>query len=451
MATNRHHLDPRGGAVAAAALALAAGAATVSGLALHFPAERPDDPEGYVSTVFRPQEPRTIEAAFTRESYRPGQLAQLRIWSAASSVTLHLFRVGPERTRTVGNLEMRGVRIASPQAVGRLRPGRVLSIRVGDWPSGLYFARLNGRGASVGFAPFVVAPRRLGVNRVAVVMPTRTWQAYNFRDDDRDGAADTWYADQGRVHTAGLARPYLNRGVPPHFRKYDLYFLQWLHRSGKRVDVLAQEDLDATTGAALARAYPLVVFPGHHEYVTEREYDAIEGFRDRGGNLMLLSANNFYWRIDIRGGVMRRVEHWRKLGRPEAGLVGVQYIGYDDGSRRGPWLVRPAAARSWIFAGVRLRSGVEFSNAGIEIDATAASSPRSTQVLATIPNLFGPGMTAQMTYYETARGAKVFAAGAFTLAGAIRQPDVRRLVGNLWARLAADTLTPGGSGPVRPR
>ena len=45
-------------------------------------------------------------------------------------------------------------------------------------------------------------------------------------------------------------------------------------------------------------------------------------------------------------------------------------------------------------------------------------------MLAEIPNLFGPGFTAQMTYYETARGAKVFAAGAFTLAGAVLQPNV---------------------------
>ena len=34
-------------------------------------------------------------------------------------------------------------------------------------------------------------------------------------------------------------------------------------------------------------------------------------------------------------------------------------------------------------------------------------------MVAEIPDLFGPGMTAQMAYYETKGGAKVFAAGAF--------------------------------------
>ena len=50
--------------------------------------------------------------------------------------------------------------------------------------------------------------------------------------------------------------------------------------------------------------------------------------------------------------------------------------------------------------------------------------------------LFGPGYTAQMTYYETRAGAKVFAAGAFTLAGSAWDPQVSILLDNVWARLS---------------
>jgi len=57
-------------------------------------------------------------------------------------------------------------------------------------------------------------------------------------------------------------------------------------------------------------------------------------------------------------------------------------------------------------------------------------------VLADIPNLYGPGFTAQMTYYETPRGAKVFAGGAFSLAGNVWEPEVDRLLTNLWQRLS---------------
>ena len=224
--------------------------------------------------------------------------------------------------------------------------------------------------------------------------------------------------------------------MPPHYRNYDLRFLRWLHESGRKVDVLSQAELDGTTGARLAQAYELIVFPGHHEYVTKREYDAVEGFRNRGGNLMFLSANNFFWRIDLHGRTMTRVAQWRDLGRPEASLLGVQYIGNDRGEHRGPWLVRPAAATGWVFAGIKLRDGNAFSDAGVEIDAVAPSSPRGTRILAEIPNLLGPGLTANMTYYETPAGAKVFAAGAFTLAGSVRQPAVVRLLTNLWERMA---------------
>jgi hypothetical protein len=153
---------------------------------------------------------------------------------------------------------------------------------------------------------------------------------------------------------------------------------------------------------------------------------------------MFLSANNFFWRIDLNGRTMTRIDKWRDLGRPEASLLGVQYIGNDRGEHRGPWLVGPDAAKSWIFEGVQLKYGNELSNAGIEIDAVAPSTPSGTQVLAVVPDLLGPGMTAHMTYYETDAGAKVFAAGAFTLAGGIRKPAVQRLLANLWKQLAEE-------------
>ena len=41
-----------------------------------------------------------------------------------------------------------------------------------------------------------------------------------------------------------------------------------------------------------------------------------------------------------------------------------------------------------------------------------------------------------MSYYETPTGAKVFAAGAFSLGGSIGQPQVAPVVTNVWTRLA---------------
>ncbi len=268
-------------------------------------------------------------------------------------------------------------------------------------------------------------------------MPTMTWQAYNLRDDDKDGQGDSWYADY-RHQTALLGRPFLNRGVPYNFRPYDLPFLHWLSWTKRDVDYLADADLDTIrSGRELARAYDLIVFPGHHEYVTTHEYDVIEAYRDLGGNLAYLSANNFFWRIQKRGNVMQRTKQWRDLGRPESSLIGTQYIANDSGESRGPWIIRNADGARWLFAGTGLRNGDTFGSGGIEIDKTSAGSPKNVTVLAEIPNVFGPGFTGQMTYYETRAGAKVFAAGAFTIAGSVtRNPVVTKLVENLWEQLA---------------
>jgi N,N-dimethylformamidase beta subunit-like protein len=369
----------------------------------------------------------------------------LRVWTGASeAASLRVFFIGRNRGAAIADEGLHKAPVTSWRRLLTVRTGLVIRFRIGDWPSGLYFAELKTTRGDF-FAPFVVRPPRLGQSRVAVVLPTRTWQAYNRRDDNGDGVGDTWY-ENSQNDRVRLGRPFLDRGLPPYFRTYDLAFLQWLQDTGRGVEVLAQEDLDETTSAQLAAAYDLLVFPGHHEYVTEAEYDAVTEFRNRGGNLIFLSANNFFWRIDVENGVMTRVGTWRSLGRPEAGLVGVQYLGYKPGIR-GRWLVRRHSGPTWLFAGVPLGNRGAFSSGGIEIDAIAPSSPPGTRVVAAIPNLLGPGMSAHMSYYRASSGAKVFAAGAFTLAGSVRQLAVRQLLANLWRRFARTVDTPSGLRP----
>jgi hypothetical protein len=151
---------------------------------------------------------------------------------------------------------------------------------------------------------------------------------------------------------------------------------------------------------------------------------------------MFLSANNFYWQVVKRGNVITRTNPWRELGRPEARLIGVQYL-VNGKAPRQPWIVRRAPADSWILAGTGLRPGSRFGRGGVEIDHVAAASPPGVQVIAEIPNLFGPGRTAQMSYYRDRSGAQVFASGAFYLTRLIHlDRTVSRIVANVWARLA---------------
>jgi hypothetical protein len=385
--------------------------------------------------ALKPSRKPVIEAAFPRESYRPGAGARLVIFSReARNVTVQIFHAGTENQPMKPRDEMYGTAVTGAKHVGMVRRGQAIGVSIPSSPSGVYFAKLTGSGNRVGYAPFVLRPRRLGENRVALVLPTLAWQAYNFHDDNSDGQADTWYASP-KVKSVLLGRPFDQRGVPPNYKYYEQPFLRWLIANDKRVDYLAQSDVAASNGRKLAAAYNLVIFSGHHEYVTDREYDAVVGFRNRGGNLMFLSANNFFWRTVISHNHMTRVAKWRDVGRPEAALIGVQYIGNDDGTHRDAYHVRNTRSAPWLFAGTNLTTGSSFSSFGIEIDKKAPSSPRGTHVLAELPNLLGPGRTGQMTYYEKG-GAKVFAVGAFTLAEDVWQSPVNVMIENLWERLS---------------
>ncbi len=378
-------------------------------------------------------DPAAPEAAFERRSYAPGGTAWLTIWRG-SAQTVRIYRVGEVGGAEAKRDPLAGAPVTPPLPVGN---GNRIKLSMGEWPSGLYVARLQGSGG-IGRAPFVLRPRRLGEHRVAVVLPTNTWAAYNHRDVDGDGAGDTWYADRG-VRSVDLGRPFLDGGVPPRFRGYDRGFLRWLALRRHRVDVLADEDLERVgSGDRLARLYDLLVFPGHEEYVTAHAYDIVERFRDLGGNLMFLSANNFFYRVERSGRLLFKLGRWRDLGRPEAALVGVQYV--DWNRNRYPntaYRVVGAHRAPWLFAGTGLRNGDRFGRYGIEIDARTSRSPRGLRILARIQNAFGPGKSAEMAYYETPAGARVFAAGVMNFGGSALWPDVALMLDNLWARLSA--------------
>ena len=373
-----------------------------------------------------------VSAYFTARSYGPGETARLAIEGSTQGVRGAVFHTGPEARATWAHGTMNGVRV--PDARLHLGPHGA-TLRVGYWESGLYFVRLTGPGGRVGFAPFVVRARPLGTSRVAVVLPTNTWQAYNFHDDDRDGTPNSWYAKPS-VHTVELDRPFGDRGVPPHFANYDQGFLRWLAHTDKRADFLTDDDLERMSGDRLAALYDVVVFPGHEEYVTPHEYDAVERYRNRGGNLMFLSANNFFYRVVRRGTRIERSGRWRDLGRPEARLVGIQYLDWNQ--RRftnAPYVVSGIRAAPWAFAGTGLHRGSRFGTYGIEIDARTSASPPGIRVLARVPDIFGRGRSAEMTYYETRAGARVFAAGTINFGGTAEWPPVPALLENLWSRL----------------
>jgi hypothetical protein len=389
----------------------------------------------------RPQ----LLAAFGARSYRPGQVAVLHIDSSPVRVlTLRLFLAGGAGTGVVpteGHDELTfGQAVTEQLQIRRPRGGRpwAVHIRLGSsWPSGTYVAHLSARGIS-DYEPFVLRPRRFGSGPVLVVEPTNTWQAYNVTD------GDSWYLNPA-VHTIDLARPYAGvnvrgervpNGLPDQFFRLDLGFLRWYWRSCFRADFVADDDLEHVVRASALRHYRLIVFAGHEEYVTSHVYDLIEGYRDAGGNLAFLSANNFFYRVDVSGNTMTGRTRWRDLGRPEAALVGAEYAGWNESHfPNRPYRVRDTRAARWLFAGTGLHYGSRFGDYGIEIDERSAASPPDTHVLAGM-RTFG-GKSAEMTIYRRGR-ATVFDAGVLNFGASAHWPQVSRFVSNLWAHLSGE-------------
>jgi N,N-dimethylformamidase beta subunit-like protein len=372
---------------------------------------------------------------FEKRSYRPGHAARLDLWTpVAGSLRIRVYQAGSEALRGHARDKMWGVPRGDPLVVRN--PHGTVTVRLGHWVSGLYFVRAVSGDGRVGYAPFVLRPARLGTYRVAVVLPTNTWEAYNLLDADGDGVGDSWYADP-KIHAVDLRRPYSDHGVPRWYASYNAGFLHWLAHSGFGADVLSDDDLDSIrSGSRLARLYDLVVFAGHEEYVTPHVYRMMLRFRNRGGNLAFLSANNFFYRVTRSGHVLHGRRRWRDLGRPEASLVGVQYAGYDEHSfANAPYRVTRLGAARWLFRGTGLHNGSRFGNYGIEIDARAPSSPHGLRILARVPNVFGAGQSAEMSYY-TRHGAKVFAAGTLNFGSSAELPVASRMLTNLWERLS---------------
>lgn len=379
-----------------------------------------------------------IDAGFTERSYPPGGLARLHIAADVSSFTLQFFQAGPEGQPTPG-AGMEGVPVGDPREVDwstHRNRAATISVLLGDWANGIYFARLTAPDGQSYYAPLIIRPHPYGTHRVAVVLHTYTWEAYNHYDANGDGWGDTWYASND-IDTVDLSRPYTDGGAPPKWRLYAVPFLHWLYRSGKQVDFLSDDDLEHFRNAeALAHLYDLIVFPLHEEYVTTHMYDLINGYRNLGGNLMFLSSTNLLWKIDLHRHLITRVAQWRTVGRPESRVTGVQYRANDEGGHRGAYELTPYGRESWEFAGVDQAALAQWRWFGIEFDMTAPPSPPGTRVLAQVnPHLGNPRIRGQMTYYSGG-GAKVFSAGTLDFESAVGHPPFQQLLENLWQRLS---------------
>jgi len=390
----------------------------------------------------------------------------------------------------------------------------------GELRSGVYAFRLRHDGTE-DHVPFFVRPAPHHERRpVAFLAPTATYMAYAnqrlflsggiFGDGEAHDANAAFlrdhpevglslyerHGDRSGVHVSSRLRPILNlkpKGEMWAFNA-DTNILAWLEHLAQPFDVVTDEDLH-TRGLETLAPYRAVVTGTHPEYYSTPMRDGLEAYLQRGGRLMYLGGNGFYWRIAYRGArgeaiEVRRAEDgtrawiaepgeyyhawsgeygglWRRLGRPPNQLVGVGFAaqGFDGSSyyRRQPDSFSPRAA--FIFDGVEAQEilgdfgSIGGGAAGEEIDRwdAALGSPEHALILArserhkpgmlrtkeeflsTVPPFEDPKVRADMVFFETPDGGAVFSTGSIAYAGALAHNDYRndicRLTTNVLRRM----------------
>ena len=402
-----------------------------------------------------------------------------------------------------------------------------------DMPSGIYGCRLRCRHVE-DMIPFYVRPRTGRPTSEAVFLAsTFTYQVYanhrrnisdhKFREkgarwgasphlpDDHPDYAHSTY----NYHTDGSGVAYSSRLRPimtmrhnfltfddpygsgmRHFPA-DTHLIDWLDAMGHGVDIVTDEDLD-DEGVALIAPYKVVITGSHPEYHTRGTLDALTEYAHvRGGRLMYMGGNGFYWRVarnpDYPGALeIRRAENgirtwaaepgeyynafdgsygglWRRNGRPPQLLAGVGFS--SQGAFEGSYYRRSAGADdprvAWILEGINEEILGNFGlsgggAAGFELDradgllgtpghavVVASSESHQPSFIAVLEDQLSQRNTytgvphselirADIVYFETANGGAVFSVGSITFCGSLSHQNyknsISRMIDNVLRR-----------------
>jgi len=398
-----------------------------------------------------------------------------------------------------------------------------------DWPSGFYAAHIK-NDAGEDYIPFIVRPA-LPQSDIVLLVPTFSYQVYGCyvrpgRGAEIAGRAAAWgalpqtpdmnpqfglscynhHSDGSGVSLVTQLRPMLDTR-PRQFSLMDPaeggsgtarwvadnYIDMWLSSIGAAHDVITDHDLHAEGVDALA-PYRVVIAGQHPEYHSDRMMQAFEDFLGRGGRLMYLGGNGFYWRaapsadqpdtLEVRraeGGI--RVWEtmpgesyhafgggygglWRRIGRSSHKLVGISF------SVQGRHLGFPYrfiegindSRVAFMTTGLDLRAGQPFGDkgymgggaAGFELDSVNpkyGTPPHALVVAKGVvihpdygwvnedmlvhrhPLPQADWSCADMTFFETAAGGAVFSVGSMTYAGSLMVDGGNSLIGKLTANV----------------
>ncbi|MGB8855055.1 MAG: N,N-dimethylformamidase beta subunit family domain-containing protein [Burkholderiales bacterium] len=314
-----------------------------------------------------------------------------------------------------------------------------------DWASGVYLVKLTGSSGKQSYIIFTLRDDNRNADFLFQSAVT-TYAAYNI------WGGSNVYGTGGTpiAYKVSFNRPYAHNAVSLNpaigagdFMEWELLMVRFLERNG--YDVAYSTNIDTHTSGARLLAHKAFLSVGHDEYWTKQMRDNVEAARDAGVNLGFFGANNAYWQIrlepsstnqpnrtivayrsaSVTNDPMYAVNpaestlHFRdpEINRPEAGLIGMQYI-YN--SINSDMVV--ADCTSWVCSGTGLLAGDSLPGLmGYEVDAIGASSPGNTVAVMSSPfvcqNSFAgcensPTWYTNMGYYTAPSGATVFSTGS---------------------------------------
>jgi N,N-dimethylformamidase len=402
-----------------------------------------------------------------------------------------------------------------------------------DLKSGVYAVRLQAQNLPADYIPLAVRPSSAGTaSKIVLILGTFTYAAYanerltatDFEQPSeipvRTGpwealseAHPEWgkssydhHSDGSGVAYSSMLRPVVNYRPTYRFWGFDaprsfssdLYIVYFLHQLGMPFDVITEHDLALEPETILA-PYQTVIVSTHPEYYSGPMLDAYEAHVARGGGLLYLGGNGFYWVTTLLPGLhhvteVRKSEGlrhwdaepgeryhastgelggiWRSRGRSAHRIFGVGMAGHgwdrkSPGYRRSPASYRDDLA--WVFEGIDDEVIGDFGlimngTAGDEIDridyrygtpadtiVLASSEPHSEwyvpipEDVTTVSNFINAthnkGVRSDITLIEHASGGAVFSVGSMTFAGALPinggDNNVARLLRNIVTNFTA--------------
>jgi len=344
-----------------------------------------------------------IEAYTDKKSYLPGETIQFHVSTTAATYSIEIGKQQWQRkvigkaTNIPGNYYPTPPYEQQPWATGANWPVSYSWVIPQEWENGNYLAFFYTPGTNYGstYHPFIVRTRVSGSrSKVAFVTNYNTRQTQN-----RWGGRSMYYnAVPGDLHYA-VAVTFL-RPFNASYGRGECYWGQWEVSSQLIADGFDPEfitEWDISSNPAILRAYDVLVFACHHEYISRDIYDALEAYHHRGGHLAFFSANDIYWQIRFENGgntivcyksyaskedPMMGVDdslvttRWNQVpARPAEALQGICYQPYSYLFEREDFIVQDC--NHFIFEGTGLRNGDALGSkmASCETDYIGPKSP----------------------------------------------------------------------------